>query len=69
MKPEGNLSGPRELPGYSEKDQAGDNDTRKKVKGCINIINVVVIAWRMKSKKTVTISGTEAEYSEITDVC
>ena len=35
---------------------------------CIVIINRSIIAWCLRSQKIVTLSVTEAEYSEITEV-
>ena len=37
--------------------------------GYIVIINRAVIAWNLRSHKIVTLSVTEAEYSEIKEVC
>ena len=36
---------------------------------CIVLINVEVIAWNLRSQKTVTLSLTKSEYSAITEVC
>ena len=54
---------------YSDADYLGDNDTHESVTGYIIIINIVVIDWFPSSQKTVTLSVTGAEYSEIMGVC
>ena len=69
MKPDGNINGPWELHGFSDADYTGDNDNRKIVTGYIVLINGAVINWRSRSQKTVTLSGIDSEYSEITEVC
>ena len=68
-KPDGNISVPWELHGYSDADYAGYNGTRKSVTGYIVLINGSVIAWRLQSQEKVTLSITESEYSAIAEVC
>ena len=43
--------------------------TSVRVIGYIFLLNGVVVTWRSRSQKTVTLSVTESEYSEITEVC
>ena len=50
-------------------DYTGDNSTQKSVTGYIVLRNIVAIAWRSQSQKTVTLYVTEAEYSEVTEIC
>ena len=69
MKPDGNINGPWELRGCSDVNYTGDNDTRKIVTGYIVLINGASNVLRQKSQKKVTLSFTEAKYSEITEVC
>ena len=68
MKTDVNINVPQELHGYSEAEYAGDNDTQENVTGYIVLINRSVIAWRPLSQKTVTLSVTESEYSDIMEV-
>ena len=68
MKPYVNLNGPWELSGYSDAYHKGDSDSSKSVTGYIVLINIVVIEWHLQVKKKVTLSVTEAEYSEIAEV-
>ena len=69
MKPDGNINGPWKICGYSDADYAGDNDTHKIVTGYIVLINGAVIDWSSQIQKTATLFVTEAEYSEIMEVC
>ena len=69
MKPDGSINGTWELPRYSDAYYAVDNGSWKSVTGYIFLINRAVIDWRSRIQKTVTLSVTEAEYSEITYVC
>ena len=69
MKPDRKLNEPLELCGYIDAEYAGDNYSQKSVTRYIVLINGVVIAWCSGSQKIVTLSVTEAKYSEITEVC
>ena len=69
MKLDGNINGPWEPHVYNDTNYAGDNDTRKSMAGYIFRINIAVIACHSRTQKTVTLSVTEAEDSEITEVC
>ena len=69
MIPDGKINGPWELHGYSDTDYTGDIDTQKSVTVYLVLINIAVITWISGIQKTVTLSFTESEYSEITEVC
>ena len=69
MIPDGKINGPWELHGYSDTDYTGDIDTQKSVTVYFVLINIAVITWISGIQKTVTLSFTESEYSEITEVC
>ena len=62
MKPDGNINGLWELRGYSEADYTGDDITQKSLTGYIIIINGPVIAYLLRSHKTVTLSVIEDKY-------
>ena len=69
MKPGRNINVPWELCGHSDTNYSGDNNTRKSMTGYIFLINRLVINWRSRIQKSVTLSVIEAEYSEITELC
>ena len=69
IKTEGNLNGTQELCGYGGADWSGDKRQLEKRDRIHRSNGKVVTAWRLKNKKTVTLSVTEVEYSEITGVC
>ena len=47
---------------FSDSDWAGDKDGRKSVGGYMIFLNGVLIAWRSKSQKVVSLSSAEAEF-------
>jgi hypothetical protein len=47
---------------YSDSDWAGDKDNRRSVTGFMLFLNGVLIAWRSKLQKTVSLSSSEAEF-------
>jgi hypothetical protein len=51
-----------ELVVYSDSDWAGDKDNRRSVTGFMLYLNDVLIAWRSKLQKTVSLSSSEAEF-------
>ena len=69
MKSDGNLNGSWGQLGYSNVDYTGDNDICKSVTEHIFLMIVFAIALKYKINKTVILFVTEAEYSEIIEVC
>ena len=47
---------------FSDSDWAGDKDNRRSVTGFMIFLNGVLIAWRSKLQRTVSLSSSEAEY-------
>jgi hypothetical protein len=47
---------------YSDSDWAGDKDNRRSVSGYMIFLNGVLIAWRSKLQKVVSLSSSEAEF-------
>jgi len=47
---------------YSDSDWAGDKDDRKSIGGYMLFLNSVLICWRSKSQKVVSLSSSEAEF-------
>ncbi len=47
---------------YSDSDWAGDKDDRKLIGGYMLFLNGVLICWRSKSQKVVSLSSSEAEF-------
>lgn len=54
---------------YTDSDWAGDADDRRSISGWCIFIHGNLLCWGSRSQKNVTMSSTEAEYVEISDVC
>ena len=56
-----------ELIVYSDSDWAGDKDNRRSVGGYMIFLNGVLISWRSKLQKVVSLSSAEAEFYACTE--
>jgi hypothetical protein len=56
------------LKGVSDSEYAGDKDKRNSVYGNIPYFCGAPISWKSKSRKSVTLSSTEAEYFTMTEI-
>ena len=54
---------------YIDAGYVGDNYTWKSVTVCAIIINRVIISWFSDIHKTIMLPVTEAEYSEVAELC
>ena len=54
---------------YSDTYYKGDNQTQKIMTGYVVMISGLVISYHSQIHKTVELSVTEAEYSEIMEIC
>ena len=67
MEPTSHQDGPWELICFSDSDYAGDADTRRSVSGYILYVQGVLIIWRLKAQRSVTLSLTEAEWVALSE--
>jgi hypothetical protein len=57
------------IKGICDSDFAGDKDTRISVTGYVVYVNGVLISWKSRGQKGVTLSSTEAEYVALSELC
>jgi hypothetical protein len=57
------------IKGVSDSDYAGDKDMRRSVSGYLVYVNGVLISWKSRGQKSVTLSSTEAEYVALSEMC
>ena len=53
---------------YCDSDFAGDRDTRVSVSGYIIYLCNVLVAWRSKAQKNITLSSSEAEFVSLSEI-
>lgn len=68
MKPKITSTQPWEMKSYVDSDWAGDRSTRKSVSGWLIMINECVVGWGSRGQKCVSLSSTEAEYVDVSEI-
>jgi hypothetical protein len=62
VEPTKTLKGLWKIVLYTDSDWAGDKDDRKSISGYMMFLNDVLICWRSKGQKVVSLSSSEAEF-------
>ena len=69
LKPTMNEKNKWTMKTYVDSDWERDPDSRISITGWVIFVNECLVAWGSKAQKSVTLSSTEAEYVEISELC
>ena len=67
IEPTGNSNEPWEIICFSNSDYAGDPVSRRSISSFILYVLGILVSWRLKSQKSVSLSSSEVEYTALSE--